>query len=155
MTIVHSIDKYLTAHPYITPEGFTSHLYPSGVVRALYIPHQKQYDPYIITDTAYNALLSVFPTLKVGSVYPDIHYHVCYAVDIQTLVVGQNFVATSLIRNSYLTTNGVPVADAIFGDVLIFGSYNHKQFKYDDGHYSIPYEIVEQVFRINEIKSAV
>jgi hypothetical protein len=151
--IVHSISKYINTHPYITPEGYQTHLYEPGVVRALYLSSDYQYSPFIITDTPYNILSSIFLGEQYDDVYPDIHYHACYALHAQSLISKPNYIATTLIRNSYLLSTGITVTDAIYGDVVLFGSFNHRDNRFDEGHYSIPYEIVEQAFRIDNIKT--
>lgn len=154
MLDVSSLNKYINTHPYISPEAFKTHLYEPGVVRALYISHQYKYSSYIVTDKPDNLLSSVFLGDSYDLLYPDIYYHVCYSVLTQSMTNKPNYVATTLIRNSYLTSTGVAVADAIYGDVLVFGSYNYEKRTFDDQHYSVPYEIVEQVFRIDATKTS-
>lgn len=151
--IVHSLSKYINTHPYITPEGYSTHLYDSGVVRALYISHDYEHSPFILTDKPESILSTIFLGEEYDSVYPDIHYHVCYNTTSQTKINKPNYTATTIIRNSYLLSTGITVTDAIYGDVVVFGSFNHKANRFDEGHYSIPYEIVEQVFRIDAIKT--
>lgn len=151
--IVHSLSKYINTHPYITPEGYSTHLYDPSVIRALYLSHDSTTIPFILTDTPEVILSTVFLNQTYDSVYPDLHYHVCYDLLSQTEITKPNYTATTLIRNSYLLSTGITVTDAIYGDVVIFGSFNHKDNRFDTGHYSVPYEIVEQVFRIHDIKT--
>lgn len=152
MTAVYTLSKYLYTHPLISPEGFPSHLYSQDIIRALYIPSDRYVTPYVITDKPDDIISMIFSSQEYGTLYPDLYYHVCYSYLDQFKVTSPNYIATTLIRNAYAIATGKTVVDAIYGDVLIFGSFNYKEELFDESHHSVPYEVVEQIFRIHELK---
>ncbi len=149
---VQSLNKYTLTHPTLSPEAYSSHAYAPDFVRALYVPALPSADPYIITEKPDNVLDLVFGSQDYSVLFPTLYYHVVYPLLHQLAAKSPNYIATMLIRAAYLAITGIAVVDAIYGDVVIFGSYNYKENDIDDSHYSVPYEVVEQVFRIHDLK---
>lgn len=151
--ITHTVNKYSLLHPSITPEYFNVTRSSEPNVKSLYISHDDNHDPYVVSETPDNILQLVFQGKEVKYLNPNPYYHVCFAVNQQPNVTHPNFIATHLVRLAYLTNYGIVATDAMYGDVLIFGSYNFTKKIIDNKSHSVPYEIVEQVLRINEIRS--
>ena len=151
--ISYSSHKYSLLHPTITPEYFNPTRLSEPTVKSLYISHDDTHDPYVVSETPDNILQLVFQGAEVKYLNPNPHYHVCFASDQQPLIQRPNYIATHLVRLAYLTNHGFTATDAMYGDVLIFGSYNFSKKIIDNQSHSVPYEVVEQVLRINEIRS--
>lgn len=135
--------KYFSLHPLTNPEVYSK----SSVVRSLYIPHSLDYSPYIITDPPSEIINLVFPD-SYDIFHPHISFHVIYSSLDTIQAKKHNYVATQLVRYHFLTTLGKHTLDSIYGDVLLFGSFNFSKLTFDNQHYSVPYEVIEQVERI-------
>lgn len=146
MSTALSKNKHTAVDPLIAPEYF----FPKTIVRSLYIPYRISISPAVITDTVDNILSYVFQDKSVKVMYPHPYYHVCFDPDYQMLSTSANIVATTLLRQSFTMYLGYTVTDAIYGDVLLFGSYNYRSSVHDTESHSIPYEITEQATRIYE-----
>jgi hypothetical protein len=153
MSITYSSAKYSLVHPKITPEYYKALPTHDPLVKALYISCDNSYEPYAITDTPDNIIKLVFQDKQVRVLNPNPYYHLYFNSSEQTKINKFNFTASTLLRASYLTSLGIVTTDAIYGDVLIFGSYNYKLHLIDEEDHSVPYEIVEQVLRIDFSKS--
>jgi hypothetical protein len=153
MSITYSSAKYSSVHPKITPEYYKALPTHNPLVKALYISCDNSYEPYAITDTPDNIIQLVFQDKQVRILNPNPYYHIYFSSLQQTKIKKFNYTASTLLRASYLTSLGIVTTDAIYGDVLIFGSYNYKLHLIDEEDHSVPYEIVEQVLRIDFSKS--
>ena len=151
--INHSVNKYSLLHPTITPEYFNVTRSSDPTVKSLYISSDDKHDPYVVNETSDNILQLVFQGREVKYLNPNPYYHVCFATDQQEKLNQPNFIATHLVRLAYLSSYGMLATDAMYGDVIIFGSYNFSKKIIDNKSHSVPYEVVEQVLRINEIRS--
>ena len=137
---------YNLPHPIISPESYDS----SGKIKSLHISPSIKYVPNVIHDTYQNALSYVFPSEKIKIIHPHPDFLICFDPLLQYSIFYANHVATQLLRYSFSTYFGATVTDAVYGDVLIFGSYNYKAQMHDDNFHSVPYHIVEQVTKIYE-----
>lgn len=144
--IVHDIKKYTSFDPLVAPDYY----FPKTIVRALYVPYKISISPAVITDTVDNILSYVFEDRSVKVMYPHPYYHVCFDSQYQLLSTSANIVATTLLRQSFCMHLGHTVTDAVYGDVVFFGSYNYKDAQHDTESHSISYEITEQATRIYE-----
>jgi hypothetical protein len=153
MTIIQANNKYSLVHPKITPEYYKALPSHKPFVKSLYIPCSNDYVPYAITDSPDNIIELIFQDKQLRVLNPNPYYHVYFSSFEQSKTNKYNFIASHLLRNSYLTSLGIVTTDAIYGDVLIFGSYHYKLNKIDEEDHSVPYEIVEQVLRIDTLKS--
>lgn len=151
--IIQSVNKYSLLHPTITPEYFNPTRSSEPSVKSLYISPDDNHYPYVVNEVPDTILQLVFQGQEVKYLNPNPYYHVCFASHQQEKIHQPNFIATHLVRLAYLTNYGIAATDAIYGDVLIFGSYNFSKKIIDNQSHSVPYEIVEQVLRINEIRS--
>ena len=153
MSITYSSVKYSSVHSKITPEYYKVLPTHGPLVRALYVSCDNEYEPYAITDTPSNIIHLVFQDKQVRVLNPNPYYHIYYSSSQQSQIKKFNFTVSTLLRSSYLTSLGIVTTDAIYGDVLIFGSYDYNLHTIDDEDHSVPYEIVEQVLRIDALKS--
>jgi hypothetical protein len=153
MTITYSHNKYSSVHPKITPEYYRALPTHKPFVKALYISCSDGYVPYAITDSPNNIIQLIFQDKQVRVLNPNPYYHVYFDYLEQSQISRFNFTASTLLRSSYLTSLGIVTTDAIYGDVLIFGSYDYNLHTIDEEDHSVPYEVVEQVLRIDAQKS--
>lgn len=137
---------YSQSHPIISPESYDS----SGKIKSLHISPSTKQIPSVIHDTYDNAISYVFSSDKIKILHPHPDFLICFDPLLQYSIFYANHVATQLLRHSFSTYFGATVADAVYGDVLVFGSYNYKTQFHDDGFHSVPYHVVEQVTRIYE-----
>ena len=153
MPITYSHSKYSLVHPKITPEYYKALPTHKPLVKALYISCLEEYEPYAITDSPSNIMELIFQDKEVRVLNPNPYYHVYFNSFQQSTTNKFNFIASTLLRSSYLTSLGIVTTDALYGDILIFGSYNYNLHIIDDEDHSVPYEIVEQVLRIDRFRS--
>lgn len=142
--------KYFSVHPLVTPELYTS----TSVVRSLYVSHSLQYEPYIIADTFQNATSVIFND-PYEVFHPHISFHILYSPLENLKYRNHNYVATQFVRQHFMTSVGKHTMDSIYGDILIFGSFNFSKLSFDDTHSSVPYEVIEQVERIYSVVSPI
>jgi hypothetical protein len=140
---------YNNYHPIISPELYDS----SGKIKSLHISPSINRTPTVIHDTYENAISYVFSTNEIKIIHPHPDFLICFDPLLQYSIFYANHVATQLLRHSFSTYFGATVTDAVYGDVLIFGSYNYKTSMHDEHFHSIPYHIVEQVTKIYENSS--
>lgn len=139
----------LITHPLVTPELY----YNPSLVKSLHISFSIDHSPVVITDTYENSLNTVFSSRKTQIIHPHPDIFICFEPLLQHSIYFPNYVATQFIRNCFATYFGVQVSDSIYGDVLIFGSYNHKEKYHDELYHSVPYSVVEQVTKLYENSS--
>jgi len=133
-------------HIMISPEFYDN----SGKVKSLHISPLINQTPSIMYDTYDNAISYVFSSSKVQILHPHPDFLICFDPLLQYSFRYSNYVATQLLRYSFSTYFGATVNDAVYGDILIFGSFNYKTQFHDNYFHSVPYHIVEQVTRIYE-----
>lgn len=120
---------------------------------SLYISSNTELFPQILTDPPQQLLSNVFNNSTYDSIKSVNGYHVYYDKNLQWTIQHPNLIATALLRNDILTTTGLIPTDSIYGDVVVFGSYDYSNYGLEFGDYSVPYEILEQVQRLYEIYS--
>lgn len=133
-------------HPIISPESYDS----SGKIKSLHISSSINNLPSVLHDTYENAISYVFSSDKIKILHPHPDFLICFDPLLQYSIYHANYVATQLLRHSFSTYFGATVTDAVYGDILIFGSYNYKTQLHDEDFHSVPYHIVEQVTKIYE-----
>ena len=134
------------SNPVICPEVY----YDPRLVRSLHISFSISQRPTLITDTYQNALSCVFSSRDTRILHPHPDFFICFEPLLQHSIYFPNYVATQLLRNCFSTYFGSQVSDSVYGDVLIFGSYNYKEKCHDEEHHSVPYQIVEEVTKLYE-----
>lgn len=119
----------------------------------LYISHDTDFFPQVLTDPPQQVLSDLFKNSTYGLINSVNGYHTYYDKNLQWTIQHPNLIATALLRNDILTTTGLIPTDSIYGDVVIFGSYDYPNYGLEFGDYSVPYEVLEQVQRLYEIFS--
>lgn len=149
----HIPKKYQVVSPLTNPEAYSpnNHHISKNKVRSLFIPYDLNYEPLVITDYFDVIYDTLFHDIDSSVIHSFNNYHMYYDQIIQWSSFSPNFVATSILRNDFLSFNGDILTDCISGNVLIFGSLNPLTKVIDNNSYSVPYEIIEQTVRLYEI----
>lgn len=140
-------------HPEITPEAYVSQPQnkKAGYIKGIYIPclvFEYVKIIYETSEVAFKQCFNLDKSLKLVPLNPYCHMYVDMYSYLEKDAI--NVVATKLYRSSYLTLLGKPSNKIVYGPVLIYGSMpilNKLKFFKD---HSVPYEVVEQVFRLYE-----
>jgi hypothetical protein len=146
------MSKYLINQFSITPENFKRYNDDKRKVKALYIPYNFS-DPKIIYDVPSNIKEQFFPDSSDIFLIPLHHSYHMYIDPLSQMHGGSiNVVATYFLRYSALTLLGFNLSHVVSGNVLIFGSVSAFDDTSYDLDYSVPYEFIEQVSRVYDIK---
>lgn len=141
--------RFQIKHPLLTPELYrASDSLTERKVRALHIYQNIKRSPEVIHDTPDNILNDVFFKFPHRCFHFDNGFHM-YASAMQGYYsLGENVLATYLMRLHYATTLGFYLPDTLYGDVCIFGSSRAYMSYQNNKDYSVPYEIVEQTIHL-------
>lgn len=143
--------KYFSYSPVTTPEYYTDTV-PTieRKIKGLHIPSNIFQNISIIYEESFEAKNIVFQDIKpkVLDIYPI--YHIYFDPYLQYSFKYPNIVATQLLRMYTCEHFGATTIDVIYGDVLLYGSYNYTKNYLDNTDNSIPYEIVERAARLYE-----
>jgi hypothetical protein len=134
---------YDLQHPLLTPERYPAspHTHPSHV-RALHIHQHRSTSPDVIYDTPETIKKNIFGGLTTRCLHFSAGFHM-YILNAQgVLLLGENVLATHLMRHHYLLDFGFYFPDTIYGDVLIFGTSTVNR------DFSVPYPVVEQLIHL-------
>lgn len=143
--------RYSITHPLLTPELFRSTPTSSTEkVRALHISQIRSTSPEVVFDTPQNVKDKVFSKLRTRCLHFPQGFRMYIPSTQGILVVGENILATHLMRLHYSTGLGYYLPDIIYGDVVIFGSSTVYHSHLDNSDYSVPYEIVEEIVYLYE-----
>lgn len=147
------MNRYSIVHPSVTPEAYIldrrdkrknyiKGLYipsnPSELIRIIYAQPDYAIEEYVARKNKVERI----PIHDFYHMYVDPHAY----VDPYTI----NLVATRLYRQSFLTNIGLPSSEIVYGPALIYGSLPTSSYTSYLDNYSVPYELVEQVFRLYE-----
>ena len=140
--------KYLIEHPFLTPEHYT--LFPGqyNSVKCLFVPVQGQ--PVILSDSYNNIIDEFFASESYLNLYFTNNYHMTISETLQFVNGANNYVATHLYRMYSYQYNQHRMHLSIKGNAFLFGTYRKIQDSYVLDNYSVPYEIVEQAYRLYE-----
>jgi len=141
--------KYRIDHPFLTPEHLNINPDHKPKNKCLFIPDD---DEPVVVHANYSEIIDeVFPLQPVAKLYFPNNYHMCLNEHIQYLSNNfENYVATQLFRIYSMQHNKEKESLTIRGNVLLFGSYREINGEYFLDDFSVPFEIVEQVFRLYE-----
>jgi len=143
--------RYSIIHPEVTPEAYISRSSDSksNYVKGVYIPSSiSQYVKIIYADPQNVIKEYLHPATVIDCVPINPYCHMYVDMYSHLDQNSMNIVATKLYRHSYVNIFGSPSKDIIHGPVLLYGSYSSlKKLKHLKDH-SVPYEIVEQIFRL-------
>ncbi len=143
--------RYSITHPLLTPELFRATPAASTAkVRGLHIFQDRTISPEVILDTPLAIKDKIFPKLRTRCLHFPQGFHMYISAMQGFLVVGENILATYLMRLHYLNATGAYLPDTIYGDVAVFGSGTAYRPGYDNRDYSVPYEIVEEIVYLYE-----
>ena len=141
-------------HPVITPEYYKTYpLQSTDVVKGLYLSSDKDVHPQIVTDTSSNAISLFFPDFKPKCLFFKDMFHIYIDPYMQLSKKHINYHITVFLRNCYRSNYGKESFDSITGDVLVYGTLNLVTNKIDGKDHSVPYHIIEEMLKINDIKS--
>lgn len=141
-------EKYLIDHPFLTPENYTLLPNLSSQIKSLFIPINNY--PYIIFDNYKEITEFVFDKKNTITLYFTNNYHMVISESSQFSNDKENYVATNLFRMYSMYHNKNKIHLSIKGSVLLFGTYRYQDNSYILNNFSVPYEIVEQVYRLYE-----
>lgn len=131
-------NRYLISHPSINKESYIS----SHKIQALYFSLDQ--DPSVLSNT-YDEIISyvgISPDyLSIIPLNPYSHFVVSYNNFVDEMMI--NYYATKLFR---IHTNRY--SESIYGPAILFGSVDFLTSNNEYQHYSVPYEIMEQVSRL-------
>lgn len=144
------MNKYSIVHPSITPEAYilTKKDKRKNYVKGLYIPSNPSESVRIIYAEP-NSTIEEYIGKKNKIERIPIHYSYHMYVDLHAYVdpYSINLVATRLYRQCFLTNIGLPSTEIIYGPALVYGSIPTSSYTSYLHNYSVPYELVEQIFR--------
>lgn len=134
-----------SVHPEIIPEKYILNKSDKRIKyrKGLYIPSDPTQTFKIIYDEPKNALNKYINTIDKIEVLP-LHpkYHMYMDFQYFEKHVHLNITATKLYKMSFLNFVGKNSKESIHGPVIIYGT------DYDLSSCSVPYELVEQTFRL-------
>lgn len=139
--------------PNTTPEYFK--LLPDSnqsMVKGLFISSDSNFEPHLITDYSYRTIETVFKKEKPEVLFFNNLFHMYISPLEQFIGKYPNYVATFLVRQSYLKTYGDIPYDVVCGNVLIFGTINLQTKNVDGKDYSVPYSVIEECVKIYDIQ---
>jgi hypothetical protein len=140
--------RYSITHPLLTPEHFRLTPFSNtSKVRALII-YQDNRSPDVVLETRDTILDDAFASIPYRCVHFESGFHFYISALQGYQIIGENLLATRLMRLHYLMDIGYPIPDTLYGDVCVFGSGMAYHGMYDNRDYSVPYEVVEQVIHL-------
>lgn len=140
-----------TVHPLLTPEFYpTFPLDSCEQVRGLHIPQQRSTSPEVYLDTPKNIKDKIFSQSKTRCLHFKHGFHMYISTMQGVLPLGENIIATHLMRIHYTNDTGYIFPDTIYGDVCIFGSSSAYHLSNINRDYSVPYQVVEQIIYLYE-----
>jgi hypothetical protein len=132
------MSRYLISHPVLNKESYID----TDSVQAIYFSLDNQIT--IINDTPDNIIDKYFPgdnTIYMLRLNPYAHYIISLASSLDEKLINHN--ATKLYRIHSSSYNTI-----VYGDCILFGSVDLLTYSSVDIHYSVPYEFIEQSYRI-------
>ena len=141
-------EKYIIEHPFLTPEHYT--LFPGEyqAIKCLFIPIEGA--PVVLSTTYDKIVDELFPSEPCLNLYFTNNYHMTVSETLQFINGADNYIATHLYRMYSYKHNQHRMHLSIKGNAVLFGSYRKIQNSYVLNNYSVPYEIVEQSYRLYE-----
>jgi len=132
-------------HPEITPEKYMLNSLDKRITyrKGLYIPSDPNQTFKIIFDqpkVTLNKYINSIDRLEILPLHPKYHMY----MDLQYFEkhIYLNIIATRLYKMSFLNFVGTNSKEFIHGPVVIYGT------DYDLSSCSVPYELIEQTFRL-------
>lgn len=130
--------RYLISHPLINKESYVD----TDKVRAIYIPHDSS--PMVLTDNVEDLFQYTFAsTSDLSFVSMNSYFHMVMSLTYSFNEKNVNDIATRIYR---IHTN--KYTHCVYGPVLLFGSIDPLTYSNNLIHYSVPYELLEQLSNI-------
>lgn len=127
--------RYLVSHPLINKESYIQ----TDTIRAVYIPHDST--PMVLNDSFTEICQYVFSTITDISYLPmNQYFHMAMSTSFSFSERNINHMATSFYRihkNIY--------THFIYGPAILLGSLDPLTGSSHKVHYSVPYEVLEQL----------
>lgn len=141
--------KYKVKSPIITPEYFpTAYKKSEEKINVLLVPCDPTEPPTVVFNEVEATIAETFPE---GN-FTFVHFPngVVMVVDplLQWQTLDLNHVATIFVKTNLLTFEGDIFTDSVYGDILLFSSYDLKNNTFNDDAYSISYETVQELLII-------
>jgi hypothetical protein len=140
--------KYIIEHPFLTPEHYSVLPDFPQKVKCLLLPFDGQ--PVVINENYDQIVSELFSSESSLNLFFSNNYHMVLSESIQFLNGYDNYIATHLFRMYSFIHNQEKIHLTIKGNALLFGTYRHHSHSYVLGNYSVPYEMVEQSYRLYE-----
>lgn len=140
--------KYLIEHPFLTPEHYTLMPETLSKTKCLLIPLGSS--PLVVHESYDSIIDQLFEDDSVVNLYFPNNYHMVLSESLQYSNNLDNYVATYLYRMYANSFHSHFANRSIKGNVLLFGTYRYIDHSYVLDNFSVPYELVEQAFRIYE-----
>lgn len=138
--------------PMLHPEYFpiVPNVKTQQKVKALLISNNQNIEPQIVFDTSENIINKTFPKEHVKKILFPQNYHIYFSY-IEQMHCKANVIATMFLRQKYMQTYGTIHQEVLCGNILIFGTINSSKNILDNKDHSVPYYLIEEVLRINDI----
>jgi len=117
----------------------------------LIIPANHSIHPYVISDPPSEVLSELFSPGPHESMYTLSGYHIYFDRDLQWTFRTPNKIATALLRNDMSCSLGKKFTDVLYGDAVLYSSYDYSSKSISQGDHTVPYELLEQVAKLYEI----
>jgi hypothetical protein len=142
--------RYTITHPALTPEYFFRHRSPSSShVKALAVAVDS--DPTVLTGDPQQLIADMFHGITPRCIVFRHGFHMYLSPLQGTMILSrENVLATMLLRHHTLCDSGEHIYNSVYGDVILFGSYNIGTRVFDNRDHSVPYELIEQIIHLCE-----